>query len=356
MQYFKTILTPHLSIRQQKLHVINLLRVILKSQKNMKRLFFMFLATLTFVACDKGGDDTPKPIELTGNTKTTQTIYADETSKADGIKFNATAPWTATVSGVDVRSGSDVEWLTLSVYEGKAGEQTLTLTLLLNTTGLDRKAEIKISCGGTTITITVEQKEVTQSGEKPEPVIISSLKIDEGTDIQNSEQLYYHSWIKMRYEWSDKRVDDVVYQARIGTDVRFDESDLIGKLITSTELNFTDPTLIDIIQEDGVGDSEYVGIKINKKKYTVSCKAFAIRFYVTEPIPYYDDGIVTCEMPAYAYDKDSFKFLYNIEEMGDDIVDGQPAQTYALWISLTWSINGKEYHSRKEHISLYKYK
>lgn len=189
------------------------------------------------------------------------------------------------------------------------------------------------------------------------PVIISSLKIDEGTDIQDAEQLYYHSWIKMRHKWSDKRVDEVVYQARIGTDVRFDNGDLIGKLITSPELNFTDPTLINITQEDGgAGDSEYVDLIINKNKYAVSCAEFALRFYVSEPVPYYDDGIVKYEMPVFTYDKDSFKFLYNIEKMGDDILNGQPAQAYALRISLTWSIDGKEYHSREEDIALYKYK
>lgn len=216
------------------------------------------------------------------------------------------------------------------------------------------------------ITILFKDKEYTVSAKilyrklmatNGQPVIISSQKIDEGIEIRDAEQLYYHSWIKMRQKWSDKKVDEVVYQARIGTDVRFDNSDLIGKLITSPELNFTDPTLINITQEDGgVGDSEYVDIKTNTRKYAVSCAEFALRFYATEPIPYYDDGIVKYEMPVFTYDKDSFKFLYHIEKMGDDILNGQPAQAYALFISLTWSINGKEYSSREENISLYTYK
>lgn len=146
----------------------------------MKKLLLSLLVALAFVACNKG-DDTPKPIELTGGTATSQTVYADETQKSDGIKFNAIAPWNATVNEVAVNKtdGRDVKWLTLSAYEGAAGEQAITLNLLPNATGSDRKAEIKITCSGTIITITVTQDSKTQSGIVPEdPNVVKSISLN----------------------------------------------------------------------------------------------------------------------------------------------------------------------------------
>lgn len=125
---------------------------------------------VALISCEED-KDSPKEIELTGGASTSHTIYADETQKSDGIKFNAAAPWTATVSEVleSKAGGSEVGWLTLSLYEGKAGEHTLSLTLMENYTGTDRKAEIKIVSGGSTIIITVEQKATTKEGEIPKP-------------------------------------------------------------------------------------------------------------------------------------------------------------------------------------------
>ncbi len=79
--------------------------------------------------------------------------------------------------------GSEVDWLTLSAYSGGAGEVSLTMELKPNLTGKDRKAEIRISCGGVTITITVEQKGITESGGKPEPgpagyALVESIEAD----------------------------------------------------------------------------------------------------------------------------------------------------------------------------------
>ena len=62
-----------------------------------------------------------------------------------------------------------VEWLELSAYSGGPGEYTLTLTLIENLTGKDRKATIEIRCGNDVITITVEQKATTEAGETPAP-------------------------------------------------------------------------------------------------------------------------------------------------------------------------------------------
>ncbi len=123
------------------------------------------------------------PLKLASGTDPVQEVYADEQQGA--IKFTATAPWTATVVAVPTKAerGSEVDWLTLSAYSGGAGGVSLTMELRPNLTGKDRKAEIRIVCGGVTITITVEQKGTTESGEKPEPgpgnyALVESIEAD----------------------------------------------------------------------------------------------------------------------------------------------------------------------------------
>ena len=134
----------------------------------IKKCFFAFLAVGVLWACSDGEDTTTESaVVLDKTTQTTQTVYADETQKNEGIKFTATEPWTATVDEVKTKAeGSNVDWLKLSAYSGGAGEFTLNLTLTPNTTGKSRKAEIRIVAGKTVLTITVEQKAETESGEE----------------------------------------------------------------------------------------------------------------------------------------------------------------------------------------------
>lgn len=79
----------------------------------MKKILFSLLVAIALGACSsddgKGPDES---VVLTGGTQTSQTIYADETQKSEGIKFTATEPWTATVNEVNTRTeGSNVDWL-----------------------------------------------------------------------------------------------------------------------------------------------------------------------------------------------------------------------------------------------------
>lgn len=130
----------------------------------------LFLALLTIgvamASCSDGDDESSKTIELTGGTQTTQTVFADETTLNNGIKFTATEAWTATITEVATTKAAAgrVDWVELSAYSGGAGEFTLTMTLQPNLTGQSRKAEIHIVCGDTTIVIVIEQKGTTQDG------------------------------------------------------------------------------------------------------------------------------------------------------------------------------------------------
>ena len=117
-----------------------------------------------------GSDD--RDAVLNKGTQTEQVIYADEEGvKDEGIKFSTQGAWTAEVVEVSTRSTDatprTVDWLTLSQYSGdKAGDYTINLTLKQNFTGKSRKAEIRILCGQTVITITVEQKAEKEDGIK----------------------------------------------------------------------------------------------------------------------------------------------------------------------------------------------
>lgn len=118
---------------------------------------------------DKGTGD---EIRLAKGTSTSQTIYADETSlnQEEGIRFTTSGPWRAEVEELAITKASSADWITLSQTGGdKAGDYTLKITVGVNHTGKDRKAVIRIICGETVITITVEQKALTEEGKEPEP-------------------------------------------------------------------------------------------------------------------------------------------------------------------------------------------
>ncbi|MDE7074591.1 MAG: hypothetical protein K2O69_06025 [Odoribacter sp.] len=163
----------------------------------MKHLLFLWAcgAALCVSCSDDDDNKDPKEIELAKGMKQEQTVYADGNGENSGIRFTAVADWTATVTEVPVvrsEQAATVDWLTLSAYSGAAGEHTLTMTIADNRTGKARKAEIAIRCGGTKITVTVEQKAEKEDGSvmeaaKPVKKIIyreerNSDKVDSETD------------------------------------------------------------------------------------------------------------------------------------------------------------------------------
>ncbi len=132
----------------------------------------MPLLLLTVSCSEPNGDGggNSGPIKLAPETELLQQVYADGQQGPAPIKFTADGPWTATVVAVPTKAdgGSEVDWLKLSAYRGGAGEASLTMELQPNLTGQDRKAEIRIACGETIVTITVEQKGTKADGTKPE--------------------------------------------------------------------------------------------------------------------------------------------------------------------------------------------
>lgn len=121
---------------------------------------------------DNDGGSGTGGVVLDKDTQTEQVVYAnDKGINNEGIKFSTQGPWKAEVEEViskaDATTAKTVEWLTLSQYSGdQAGDYTITLTLKQNFTGKTRKAVIRIICGDTEITITVEQKAEKEDGVK----------------------------------------------------------------------------------------------------------------------------------------------------------------------------------------------
>ncbi len=130
---------------------------------------FMLLSAFLVMACSK--EEGTSTITVSDKTQLNQSLYADETSGKKGdFTFTATENWTTSVSDVTpgVKSKAGSTWITLNPASGGAGTVDMKITLAPNDTGADRKAEIKIICGGTTITVTVEQKGIKQDGTKPD--------------------------------------------------------------------------------------------------------------------------------------------------------------------------------------------
>ena len=148
----------------------------------MKKIFYyvsaLLLAGALSWSCsdddNDGGDggNGKGGIVLDKGTQTEQVVYAnDKSGRNEGIKFTAQGPWKAEVKEVSTKADAEaaptVDWLALSQYSGdKAGDYTITLTLKQNFTGKTRKAEIRIICGDTVITITIEQKAEKEDGKK----------------------------------------------------------------------------------------------------------------------------------------------------------------------------------------------
>ncbi len=117
------------------------------------------------------------------------TVYADDNSAAEAIRFEASNSWKASVSYQTAEGGTD--WITLSAYSGGVGECSISLTLKPNTTGKDRKAVITIDTGEEVVTITVEQKATSKEDDDP---IVPDENVNPAT--YRIVEIAQHNWYK----------------------------------------------------------------------------------------------------------------------------------------------------------------
>lgn len=144
----------------------------------MKHIILTLISlAVIFISCSDNNDD-PQTITISKD-QLNQTVYADNTEK--GITFTATEAWRTEVDYTGTKATEAAEqWVTLDPSSGGAGEVTIKVTLSVNRTGADRIAKVRIVCGGTTITIVIEQKGETEEGKIPDAGTYDKLvsKID----------------------------------------------------------------------------------------------------------------------------------------------------------------------------------
>ena len=121
---------------------------------------------LFFSGCEEQQDS--DSITLAPDTKESYTFYANETG-GNVIGFTSSGEWTAYVN-YDAESSemnAAGEWVTLSEYNGSAGECSFSLYVDVNETGKEREAAVTIQSGMASVSIPVVQKAEEGQGDSP---------------------------------------------------------------------------------------------------------------------------------------------------------------------------------------------
>ena len=128
-------------------------------------------ALAIFASCEELGDDNQLIIDPVEDALLEQTV-GSEAITAEGVSFTTTGAWTSQVVPVSTKASQPM-WVSITPDHGdEAGTYTISINLEANDTGEDRKANIIISCGEQTITISITQvatPEVPSQGEVPTP-------------------------------------------------------------------------------------------------------------------------------------------------------------------------------------------
>lgn len=167
-----------------------------------------------FMACDDDEKEQSGSIVIS-NDQLNQTAWADDQDKT--IQFVAAESW---YSKVDFSShskadsiGDSTPWLTLDPENGGAGNVTVKVNMAKNLTGKDRSATIRILCGSSVSTISVQQKGTTEDGNVPDAETSDSTALMVREIVQYDEGVPYS--IVFNYD-GQKRVSD--YSCYVVTD------------------------------------------------------------------------------------------------------------------------------------------
>ncbi len=176
-------------------------------------LFCMFAT-----ACDKpeSGDAELEFISVPAQT----TLDADATSLSQGITFRASSDWSvyAEPDVLPVNQANNPnfdfteEWISVSPKSGKAGENTIYVSLLPNTWGIERSANIIIQCGDEKLFLHIVQKSG-GSGGSPDP----------DYPVQGKRQI--------------KKITATSYEDKVSLEFRYDEQ---GRIIAIKTTNGND--------------------------------------------------------------------------------------------------------------------
>lgn len=143
----------------------------------MRKTFFLTVvwavSMILFPSCsDTGEKDQVPEINLHTTSITSTSPLLSQEGGSEKVSFTTNIPWTAT---------SSTSWLSVSPSHGEAGDDTITLTTLSNTTCESRTGTITISGDGISKTISV-----TQNGAKATVSLsVSSIEISSQANIQS---------------------------------------------------------------------------------------------------------------------------------------------------------------------------
>ena len=129
--------------------------------KNLSRLMsksaLVALFALGLMSCTSDDEVIVGNITI-AETELNKTVEWDEVENS--ITFTANDKWTASVSDVTTRAlNTKIEWLTLTVNSGNAGEVKMPFCLSKNDSEFYRDAQIAIHCGDKTSIINVHQNQ-----------------------------------------------------------------------------------------------------------------------------------------------------------------------------------------------------
>lgn len=190
------------------------------------------LCSAIFAGCDdNGGKEEGGTLIPPVQEQLKQNAYADNETTGEGFSFTTDAPWTASVSEVQVNGtaqaaasaastrageGNLVTWLKLyngntEAYRGSAGEVSLRIVLEQNYTGAKREATITIRSGNNSFTVTVVQEGTKQDGSNNEaPVKVTKITLDKS---ELSLQVGAQAVLKATVEPDDATIKSVVWSS-----------------------------------------------------------------------------------------------------------------------------------------------
>ncbi len=135
---------------------------------------FSFLTLLlTVVGLVSCSENEPKVIPDFSNydsSQLQQSFFADKTSSE--FSFSANSAWTTEVTYANSAKSTTDQWITLSAESGVSGENMITISANVNSTGTDRTASIVLQSlkSISPITITIEQLSTNANGDIPEMI------------------------------------------------------------------------------------------------------------------------------------------------------------------------------------------
>lgn len=195
----------------------------------MKHYLSLLILCLSIIFLSCNDDNSSDSISISKN-QLNQNAYANDSEK--GITFTAQEAWKTEINYNSETKATDTpNWITLDPPSGEAGTVTVKIFLSTNYTGADRKATIRIICGGSSITVTIEQKGQTEEGntpidpERPDQYkkLVSKIEIAKtyygpsGNQTYKSERLFTYDELNRistyeEYDYMDsKRIHTISY-------------------------------------------------------------------------------------------------------------------------------------------------